>query len=90
MSSTSPDCERWDMICNYMDEFITDKLVEIFTEEWSDGFEYKTDPDLVGRLCMLKDLAEHFEVPFDLLLRVHSKNRVEDTNYYNKIREMKK
>ena len=72
MSDPFGGAERWDMICDSIEEFVVEKLVQIFREQWSDGFHYKSDPDLVGRLCMLKDLANRFELEWELLFRIHS------------------
>ena len=68
MSSPCPSADLHEVISNHIYEYVLDKLKHMLNEEWFTGFKYVNDPDLMGRVLTLKDLAKDHDLDFNEVL----------------------
>lgn len=68
MSNPNPSADMSEVISNYVHEYVENKLKHILYEEWFTGFKYRTDPDVMGRVLMLRDLCKDHDIDFNALM----------------------
>ena len=68
MSNPNSSADLHEVISNHIYEYVSDKLYHILHSQWFTGFKYVTDPDLIGRVLTLKDLAKDHGIDFNDLL----------------------